>query len=453
MNGQSIRRHKIIPTVSSATMLAAAFWWPAAFFWCVFLFLIPIFYHAFTQPQSLTYADGFVWGLLFWSLHWYALFLLVIERGQGSLRVGCVFLLTMYCAFFSGGWFWIAQKGTTYWRRAPLWVASVWIFSTFLYFSWMRHGLLLPFGLDGYCFANPLLPLVWHCWLVSWVAAISSDGLLCILLCLQAALAFVIVHKNMKALIVVIIFAIPFFGIWVSEQSAVPEIAQHIGYVRPPDEEHPMDQGQAINEALEIVLRKNRSVKIIVMPESSFPLPLNQCNAIVDLWQSNALSAGDCLVIGCHRNTSEGSYNCCYCIGNTLVTHLYDKKKLMPFTEYIPTPWNKLSLFATLFIRHKTHKILRGNTSAQPQSIYANVAVEIRICSELFFDVSTLKGSQQIPIICLVNDSWFSAGYMRTLMLLFAKMAAIEYQRHLVYVSHYVGVWLTPDGNEFFLAT
>jgi len=140
--GQSIEHKKWLLLLLSAWLLNAAFFNPHYCSWCVFLFLIPIFYLAIINPSILSFKEGFYWGALFFSFHFYAFGQLIIERAEGRYKLGALLFLIMYCALHAGLWFWSASWLSKNFSKYALkfCIFFFWVLITYCYFYWMQHG-------------------------------------------------------------------------------------------------------------------------------------------------------------------------------------------------------------------------------------------------------------------------------------------------------------------------
>ena len=79
-------------------------------FFCVFLFLIPLYYLFLEKKNEISYKEGFLWGFLFWSVHFYYLFILINEHAYGSFKFLTIIFLVFYFSLYSGLWFYLTSK-------------------------------------------------------------------------------------------------------------------------------------------------------------------------------------------------------------------------------------------------------------------------------------------------------------------------------------------------------
>ncbi|HEB41490.1 MAG TPA: hypothetical protein ENI08_00530 [Candidatus Dependentiae bacterium] len=249
---------------------------------------------------------------------------------------------------------------------------------------------------------------------------------------------------------------LPFLGgkFLVQHADDIPSYLSKIGYVRPPKSEaYPLDVAQEIQGAITDLLQQRSDVNCIVMPESSYPFPLNEDQDMIDLWCDNALPDDVSLLIGAHRREQHALHNCVYLLNQGRIVNFYDKRHMMPFVEKVPSLWNIFTCFYTLFLQ-KNREFSPGNRPNVLFTLSNNVTFVPRICSELFFDTTGNRDhiiQKDIPMLLVVNDSWFLGEYMRNLICLYAKLKAIEEGREILYVGHYHALWINRTGNSIFL--
>jgi apolipoprotein N-acyltransferase len=132
------------------------------------------------------------------------------------------------------------------------------------------------------------------------------------------------------------------------------------------------------------------------------------------------------------------------------VIQYYDKKFLMPMTEYLPPFWKKTvgieRIKSFLPAYQEFASALQAHTEHATISL-ATCPVKPLICADLFLGASQLSAPKN-TVICTVNDSWFTQSYFRQLMYLYGVFKALEWQQDLIYVSHYYGVWISKHGYQ-----
>jgi len=437
-----------IALIVSAISYALAFAFPSFCAWFVFFFLIPVFWCTCIGGYALSFWQGFAWGLIFYGIHFYAFALLFIERAQGELRLLAYVFLVVYCALHAGIWFWLMQCCAAY-HSNLVWRVACYSGVTTLYFMFMRCvGLWFTGHLLGYPFALPLLPLAQYPQLLYALPFLTAPGLLLFLICMQICAIVGYIKKSAVCGLLTLFFLAPFAYGWLSSAVClVPAYVATLGYVEPPHGTnlHPLDCAQAINSGIQKLMATTAETRCIIMPEAAYPFVLNEHTYATQMWCNNALLDEVFLLIGAHRTNKELLQNSLFCVTPSSITTHYDKTKKMPFVEYLPALWNQFNFCKTLFLKEKkefttTQKVCRDFIKISDDLIF-----EPLICSDLYFDTPT-RYPVRIPLLCAVNDSWFSATYMRTLMYLFAIFKAMQEQRDIVYVGHYYGIWISQCG-------
>lgn len=226
-----------------------------------------------------------------------------------------------------------------------------------------------------------------------------------------------------------------------------PTYINQIGYISPPDYtlyNHPLDAAQQIYYKMADLIKKKPNIKIIVMPESSYRFSLNNRKDILQLWTQNALRDDISLLIGSLRQKNNKRFNTAFWIKKGDIQHIYDKRHLAPFTEYIPAFWSRFSCFTDLF-SPRYIPFDRGRHQDIIFDCNKMLTLEPCICSDLFLGVySYQKG---FPIVVLLNETVFSCQYMGYLMFLYAKYKALELGRDILYVGYQYAIWITRTGE------
>ena len=436
----------------SPVMVHLAFFRPQCFSIFSFLFLIPIFYLGFYK--LLSFKEGFLWGVIFYFLHFYAYIHIFSDDGNCYTRLLLLAFLMFYCAIYPGLWFWLSQTVSNF-GSSYIWSFIVWTFFTFLYFIWMNYGCFWIFGIFmGDPFGSPLLPLTQNNFFLSYLHFFGQNIMLLLLLLFGGSTAlFFILHKK-KYIIFSTIVLSPFFGgIFLKKSddlSLATNCIKKIGYIPPPPKniaDHPLDAAQEIYYRMSEVIKNNSQIRYIVMPESSYPFCLNCMHEIIEMWHLNALGDTISLLIGAHRKEGDSYFNSLYMIKQGKISRVYDKIGLMPFAESMPKFWNNVSYIKNLFIK-KNNFFCAGSNDNYCFNL-DDIILEPYICSELFLrKISTAISTKKSTIILLaINDSIFSSSYMKNLMFLRSKFSAMRYSQDILYVGYSFARLITKKGD------
>jgi hypothetical protein len=421
--------------VASSLLYALSFLWPEIFFFFGFIFLIPLYYSALTF--QLTFLYGLLWGFLFWSIHFYGFMVMILEKGEGDWLYIVQFFIIFYFALHAALWFWVIEKFKSF-HGSLLVISCVFIGATYFYFVWITQMIFWPCGVwQGYCFANPVIAFAAYPSLLWLLPLCTRNVFLLFIISLQFFCAYAITRLNTHHLMFVSIFI---FAVFLSNQFFVnvnvdfPLFIDSVGFVRPPLPSNDWRaQAEEINFNITKLISLYPHINVVVMPESSFTLPLNCYDEAIVLWKENALSNDIHLIIGSPRRTNNQYFNSLYIINRSRIIQSYDKCNLMFLTEFIPNWFKKISTCKSIFLKNKkefsSKKICVGNFEANKQSF------DPYLCSDLYL-AHCRKSNRDIPILLAVNDSWFSIQYMKHLMELYAIIIAIEEQRDLLYICH-----------------
>lgn len=418
------------------------------FYWCAFLFLVPIF----CLPR-LRFSYGLVWGLLFYAAHFYAVAYLIYEQGQGDYRLLVYLLLVLFCALHSASWLYIMgilEHGTSCAAVRPL--------ITFGFFVWMQTTLFWPFDLwEGYPFALPIIPLAHQVYCIYALPWIGVYGLTACLIAGQWTLVQALRTRSLIYIVATVLWYAPFFIGYVMpyQDEIVPSYTSNIICVAPVQHmkniKNPLDGAQEIAYALQDTVEQcHEPDSCFIMPESAYPFCMQeyQCS----LWQSLFYHNEQQFIIGTHKKCNNKAINVLVQLNQCRIIQTYEKTHSTPLTERIPYYLRNYGLF-NLFggETDRSH-----NKKIGQEDIRNLFTILIRInhhyflpvlCSELFFNDFSSLPFKKVPMLLLCNDGWFYHDYPRYCMFLYAKIYAITWQRSLLYISHTRGFFISQTGN------
>ena len=421
--------------------------------WCVFIFLIPLYYLAINR--RLSFKEGFFYGTLLWGLLVSGVFYSIVQMAQGSIiiRLLPVVGIIVYQAFFTGVWFWVTQKIIRMLAIVSIPAKlAVWCITTGLFFYWATRWSLSPFNsLEGYFFIHPLLPLAEHPIFLTFVPYLGKSILMGMLLVTNALCTLPFLGYNLWFAFVSSSFWMVSIGTGISyaplsEPSWAHRIA-HLPYIfLSTNNLGPF--AEDVQEKIKAVLTRYPETEVIIFPESSFDrINLDTAREIAQLWDHTHVSKPVNLIIGAFKWEKDKYRNAAYWVYDGKVKAIFNKRHAMLLTEGMSS-WYDFKLFRSLY--HRTvPPVTPSDNPRVPFPLLQGVNFIPYICSELFFNDKPDDRYPQSVIIALCNDDWSSAEYVRRLMYLAARFKAIEWQRDIVYASyHYSGI-IMSDGTVF----
>lgn len=414
----------------------------------IFFYLIPLFYLVQEKGQ-LSFYDGFLWGAVLYTLHWYDIAFIAHARGYGLARYGVMPFLVIYCASHAGLWFWLASKLSAYTQRE----AHAWIFSTWLYTIYMQRYVFWIFGrIQGYPLSFPLIPLAQYPQTLYALPHIHPQVLLLMLIigswCCAALL------YGSRGLIVwvgVLGGYAPFSVGLMMGQCENPMNYANVGYVSPQGlSTAAVERAGGLARRCNELLCKQQGITHIVMPESTLPLPLNEDSEIFQAFAGNIEHNEVILLIGSQKKEDNMHFNCCFMLRHSLIIQRYDKQLLLPFTEYLPNIWSNFDVFKRIFLHDK--KIM--NVSRKEGRFLAGFCP--LICSDYYLDWYDERQETAVPLLLMVNENWFNDASLKHLMYLAARYGAIARRQDIIYVGHTKAcaiaktgqVWPLPSNQE-----
>jgi len=433
-----------------ALILHSAYMLPELCAWMVFIFLIPVFYLIASHRLTSPFRAGFFWGVLYFSLHFMGIALLLYEKAQGSLRLIAFVVLVTYFSLHAGIFFWLSHR-LSYKKKVPARL-MVWSAGFFIFFYWIVHFSFLPLGvMAGYCFGWPPVVLAQQpewLWLIPYL---GGDFVFILIIFLQASVVVALVKssKTATAILVLLVFLFS-FGWFLDRDTVCPSYLDAITYVSPPFKSmsNTMERAEEINMRIHKALNAKPSATCIIMPESSFLIPLNKCINALQLWGLNSLAQKITLCIGSCRADTHNEYNSLFIIRGCRITNYYDKSFLMPFAEYIPAVYKKITYIRNLFLKNIT-EFTPQKKSNKTIFLTKDLCIQPLICSDLYMAPygTNFKSDMDYPILLTVNDSWFSMEYLKKIMFLFTVYSALKDRRDIFYVGHTYGCWISKNGK------
>jgi hypothetical protein len=404
--------------ISSAALYAASFlyenWWP-----CSFFSLIPLFVQRFHSYYEAAF-KGFLWGVVAYGLTLSALLEVIIRLGPKPFSFVYAGGFLGYFVLFSMVWFvcvFFLKRCTTPWQWA-------WFWGTVIYFSWVHVGFFyfLVGRWYGYGLACPLVPLIKTPFFLGLLPYITWLGLLGSLLLWQVGIAYKSWKKSVIGLIPFLVGPFIFKGKTQDEklQERLVIVAQSF------QASTPYERAQEVCEVLRRAQRLHPFALVFILPESTFPFPLNKYRYVQEMWAE--VVPHKYLIVGSHfceapKKGKERLYNSVYVLHKGHLIYRYDKRRLLPFFEE-PSVWGERN---SLFLENKG--AFDAGVTFQPACTFPLIGTfSFCVCSELLWDMPAKK-----QVIALVHDGHYRFSYFPRLFRDFAYFQALEKQSTLFY--------------------
>lgn len=191
------------------------------------------------------------------------------------------------------------------------------------------------------------------------------------------------------------------------------------------------------------LLKKDR---IIIWPEAAIPLSLQDAADFVNNMDAKVTRAGAHLLMGIPMANAKGDgyYNSLISLGAD--KHIYLKRLLVPFGEYIPL--KNYTQNALDIMKIPVPDTKPGRFDQEPLEI-AGVKILPAICYEIAFpDIMRTTDKTIGMLLTVTNDAWFGKSNAQAQHLQMAAMRAIEMRRPALFVSNDgITAVINPDGR------
>jgi len=440
--------------VISAILYVIPFIDPPHFWWFVFLFPVPLLYVAL--HIQLTFAMGYLWGLVTFGLHLSGVIAGMVGMARGPLLLKIIpgITLVLYEACYGAIWFWSMRRIQNLLRipQYSVQLLMLWVVSLWVYFYVIDLYCLWIFGrAEGYMLMHPLLPLAIHPQLLRLLPIIGKQMLSLMLYSVAGALTLVIMWRTRIAYIILICSVLPWIiSYMMPVQTPVPPawLSRVISYTTIyPAVSAPMVVARGAADDFKQLLYVRADADIIVLPESAlYAYDIFAKADCMHAWCAEALGRPVHIIAGSFGWNNGCYHNCAYLVHDGTLQMHHAKRHAMPLTERLPAwlhlPWLHNLYFATM------PAIVASDYERSYFILDDDVRLVPYICSELFFNEYPDDAYSMYPIISLTNDVWCPALYVKQLLYLAARFKAIQWQRSILYISYAYATWFDCWGNE-----
>lgn len=403
-----------------------------------------------TNPNAVSFSTGFVWGIIFNAIYFYALFELLREYSTLQFPIFGYVVVILYAAIFSAGWFWLFNVIARACNGVGCRIA-VFIGATLAYCSCVHYFFFIGLGVvQGNPFVHFLLPLMIRSQWLYLVPYVGCWVVICIICLLNAGIALLCmrVHCRPAAFMVIACSGALALG-WMQRNAHenTPACINQIGcLVVTTSTDNPYERMQEIARALHLYTREYPGKRVIIMPESTYMFPLNQEPTYVRIWYEQCYN-DVCIIMGAHRiqciNKKNTLYNSLFVLQSGRIIQTYDKQHQMFLTEYLPHTCNN-HFFKNLFL-HNKKLFNKGLLNTQIETDF--FLCTPYICSELFFNDHFSDDATKL--LCIANDSWFLSAYAWDLLYLCAHYKALAAKRDCLYIAHKRAYYLCSNGDRY----
>jgi hypothetical protein len=186
------------------------------------------------------------------------------------------------------------------------------------------------------------------------------------------------------------------------------------------------------------------------MPESAFNVSnFADLPELIQLWNGEYLGKAIHLIFGASRWHNGNYYNSLHWVYDGVLQDCCDKRHAMLISERLSS-WMDCPLMRRVYFSQGSPVAI---SSCERVKLSLGEFVEFvpYVCSELFFNELPDDNYQNTPMIVLVNDSVFVSSvyssYIQKLIVLLARLKAIQWQRAMVYVSYVESLFINSHGR------
>lgn len=179
----------------------------------------------------------------------------------------------------------------------------------------------------------------------------------------------------------------------------------------------------------------NKAIKneyhAVLLPETAFPLALNDKKYSNLLELLITLSKDITIITGAYRLESNHFYNSTYVFSDQKV-NIMDKATLAPFGEYIPLPYFLVDIYRTFF--NVNYKLVKGKINVAQDFYIKDILFRSAICYEGGVESTYLGSPSYMTLIS--NNTWFKPSIEPVLQMILIKYYARKYNTIIFHSSN-----------------
>ena len=440
----------IMTGILAALCYLLPFYYPLT--WPLLWLFPPLLFHAlYTEKLSLK-------ALIFLSIAATTLQLLplcaaLVKMAPASslLKFAPPALLILYVSVYLILWLAVTQKIIKV--HNLFFALGAWTLSLWLYFLFIEYALLWPFGrIEGYLFMNSLLPMAVFPRFLAPLHYFSLAFVLLWFCCITSTIYAAYTSKNHTYKLLLAIFVVPWLLMAVqNSQDEPPFWLNNVGHLPLTlARSVSINTGQAvICHELDQLYKQNPTIKLIIMPESSWNSALLTDEMQLDWLVGHPIKN---LIMGSFAQERQNYFNSLYWYHDGIQTERYDKRQAVPLAERITL--SATTLCSKLYFQ-KSPPVCPSKKARKSLEIPGITRFMPYICSELYCtthpDDHTGDHTKD-TLLVTSNDSWFMSHFQK-LMALAARFRAIQWHKAVLYISFHYAQFFDQFGQPSPIAT
>lgn len=375
-------------------------------------FLLPL-HKLYKVHSRYSFLQGCLWGVIVFGTYWY--WIILLFKNQELTNLGCILwaCVTIWGSIVAGLWM-------IYFDRWPT-------ISTVLFFIFLSRGLLIPLGsLEGAPTLNPLVLISQYKILVAPLYYVGDTGMLTFLFGIQNYIA----QQKFKSISMYIFILIMIGGIcWLFQKNTnyvtMPKTLIIIPWWYNQKKGAMFDAYRLTHDLICNI--RNKDIKIILTPESTFCFDLYEYNRFISLWSESADNIP--ILLGTHVACQGYTHNALLLLHNKKIVRSYFKTHTAPFLERTTFVER---IFKKTFLSKETIPQRIIEKKQNDLLVIDTKVYQLFMCSEFFMEA---KKVWSYPILLVWNDTWLSCDYAKNLAMRFIEYFELKYGVRVFHIA------------------
>lgn len=431
--------------VMSSTMYAFSLMYSSLCWWMNLLSLVPLFYGA--AIYSYRFLHGFIWGFIIFALQGAPFLYALYDMAHADVWVASIgpVSILIYSALIAAVWFECMYRICVVTKFWPSQSAMLWGLSFVAYIYVIEHYFFIPLdGGGGYCFINPLLPLVAA---PLWLRVVSCCGIyftISLQVAISLSITFILLRATSAKLLCggLTIFLLAVCGFQCPPQ-IIPAWVFKVARVQSiyPRQANDVSLLTAVADDVASVVQATGK-DIIIFPESAIYADFFTVGMCYSLLAKEKIGKHVQIVCGVRRIES----NCAYHISGGKAVNVHKKAIFVPLVEYMPSICAGSKVLKDAYCRQAEYMQKMAPVDKSLFMLAKDISVVPFICSEFFFAPYDYYSRNNHPLLVLVNDAWCSDMGKRMLRAV-AQLKARAWVADILYVSFSCVLWIDKNGT------